>query len=144
MEERDRIRLKNLAALLDSPVEGERVNALSAINRLLDRHALKWRDINSDLVSQPSSRERRHEPPPRRNDPPPRSDDRDGIGKPAADALMSWLASLVTREDRKITAWEADFCNDIYERLEENRGRTRISERQWEVINRIKKKNGDA
>lgn len=139
MEERDRLRLINLTSLFDSPVEGERLNALSAANRLLERNKLRWRDINRVLGGA--------EPPPRQRaySQPPRPPDRDEIGEKRAKELMAWLASLVTREGgAKVSAWEADFCNDIYDRLEESGGRTRITERQWEVIKRIKKKNGDA
>lgn len=138
MEERDRLRLINLVALFDSPVEGERVNALSAANRLLERNKLRWRDINRSIGgADPQPRQHTYSRPQPHN--------RDEIGDKGAKDLMAWLASLVTREGgAKVSAWEADFCNDIYDRLEESGGRTRITERQWEVIKRIKKKNGDA
>src|SRR4029077_2706110 len=47
--ELDYSRLAKLLALLDSPVEGERIAALEACNRHLEAAGLRWRDIAAEL-----------------------------------------------------------------------------------------------
>ena len=42
-------RLAKLVALLDSPVEGERIAALGAVNRQLEAMGLRWRDMATEL-----------------------------------------------------------------------------------------------
>ena len=39
-----------------------------------------------------------------------------------------------------LTLWEEEFCDSIRERIAEYGGRARISDRQWEVIDRIEGK----
>ena len=40
----------------------------------------------------------------------------------------------------RLSDWEANFCDDIRERVLEYAERTRISAKQWEVIDRIESK----
>lgn len=40
----------------------------------------------------------------------------------------------------RLTDWEANFCDDIRDRVLEYAERTRISAKQWEVIERIEGK----
>lgn len=37
----------------------------------------------------------------------------------------------------RLTDWEASFCDDMRERVLQYGDRTRVSDRQWEVLQRI-------
>lgn len=56
------------------------------------------------------------------------------------DHLELILNGVKEKPDAGLTAWEENFIADIADRFETYGERTRISDRQWEFINKIGEK----
>jgi hypothetical protein len=130
LEGADREKFLKLQALFDSPVESERLAALSAANRLLERNNTTWRDLNG------------HSPVPVSPPPPPAwspaadapAEERKHLGKEAADRMYLVLQELLAH---KLTAWETKFTTDMIAKIEEYEGRSFLSSKQLAIIERM-------
>jgi hypothetical protein len=129
----DREKFLKLQALFDSANEGERLAALAAANRILERNKVTWRDLNGHSpvpVSPPQP------PPPKAWSPAADAptEERETLGKDAADRMYLVLQELLSHG---LTPWELNFTNDMIAKIEQYEGRSFLSKKQLAVIERM-------
>jgi hypothetical protein len=119
-----RSKLIGALGLLASDRDGERMAAVSAIQRLIANHGLQW----DDLVVQPNE--------PLARQPPPRSQWDTGWPAPPPD----WRRTVVAcrQKTERLNSWEAEFLTSLLRR------RRWPTARQLEVLASIAEKLGVA
>ena len=63
----------------------------------------------------------------------------DECGQEGSERLLEILDDAITNYHR-LTEWENGFCDDLRERVCYYGGRTRISPKQWAIVERIETK----
>jgi len=53
---------------------------------------------------------------------------------------LDWILSKAQTAMESLSEWEQNFVNDFTDRLEKWSDRLQVSERQWEVLERIREK----
>ena len=53
---------------------------------------------------------------------------------------LDWILSKAQSAPEGLSEWEQGFADDMTERLERHGDRLTVSERQWEVLERIREK----
>ena len=116
-------KLSKLIPLLGSPVDGEALSAVRAIDRTLKSAGSDWHDLASALNSRPGATKTAPTPKPK-PPPPPEPIDR---------AAVMTMARAVAEASRS-TDWEREFAASIASRLE--RG-SRLTGKQQRCLRRI-------